>query len=151
MLKLLLAAAIVVPVTMVKQPPEAPPQYVTIVVKACPADPKDTERCEVAAMGAQGLPMGYCPKAVNQGMSYEHVTPPTKEERNAYYASIGCIDVAIPPEVLTGEMTLARCKGHAGYIASLQYLEQNQTIEQKAVGGWACIVTPYPAEGVTGM
>lgn len=152
MFRLLLGLAfalVITPVQAQKQPPIAPPAYVSIIIKACPADPQDMERCEMAAIASTGFPTGMCAKAVNQGKSYEWEPSMTKEERNSYYSKIGCIDVPIPPEVIQGgEMTMERCRGHAGYLASMQYLEQNQTITQKAVGGWACISSSYPVEGV---
>lgn len=128
--------------------------YVTVIVKACPADPDSAERCVPAASGAQGFPSGMCPKAVAvPGGEGEEVRQHglTRAERDAQFSNLGCIDVPIPPEVITGDMTMERCKSHAGYLASMQYLEGNATIEQKAVGAWACIANPYPASGVAGM
>jgi hypothetical protein len=128
--------------------------YVTIVVKACPLDPSDYETCAPAAFGAAGLPIGQCPRATNMGQpESQRERAPSLAERHAYEARIGCIDVPIPPEVIhgNGEMTMDRCRGHAGYLAALQYLEQNPTIAQKAVGEWVCIMHAFPVSGVAGM
>mgnify|MGYP001586208085 CR=1 FL=1 len=157
---LLATLAAVLPSSLIQaqeQPPTAPPQsYVSLIVKACPADPGDVERCSAAAMGAQGLPNGYCPKAVAQGEGEEaRQHSRSKEERNAYWAKIGCIDIPVPPDVIMGgdgasqsDMTMSQCIGHRGYLTAMQYLEMNQTITQKAVGGWVCIEQSGRPSGV---
>jgi hypothetical protein len=38
------------------------------------------------------------------------------------------------------ELTYRQCMGDAGYLASMQYLEQNKTLRQTpVVGQWVCI------------
>jgi hypothetical protein len=64
----------------------------------------------------------------------------TREERNAHFREIGCVEVPIPAEVITQELSYRQCMGPAGYLASMQYLEQNPTlVRTPAVGQWACI------------
>jgi hypothetical protein len=73
----------------------------------------------------------------------------TREERNAYFREIGCIEVPIPPEWITQELSYRQCRGAAGYLVSMQYLEQNQTLTRTpAVGQWACIPGGTPFVGV---
>jgi len=97
------------------------PPYVQIVVTACP--PAET-------------PL----EPINQGKSYENERSMTRAERTAYFREIGCIEVPIPAEVINQELSYRQCIGPAGYLASMQYLEQNPTLARTpAVGQWACI------------
>jgi hypothetical protein len=114
--------------------PSPPPHvYVEVIVKACPQ---------------VEMPL----QPINQGHSYDDDKPMTHQERMDYYAEIGCVDVPIPPEWMTQEMTYEGCKGHAGYLASLQFLRQRQDLKKfPAVGYWMCIPHPYPVQGVAGM
>jgi hypothetical protein len=127
--------------------------YVTIVVKACPFNANQIEPGHPAASGAQGIPNGYIPKPEDWNGEGEpesaRMHGKTKEERAAMFADLGCIDVPIPPEVIQAELTMKMCAGKIGYLISMQYLEQNQTIEQKAVGEWACIPSRFPVAGVS--
>jgi hypothetical protein len=76
---------------------------------------------------------------LNQGHSYDNDRPITLDQRKSYYAKLGCIDVPIPPEWMTQEMTYDRCKGHVGYLASMQFLAQRQDLKTfPAVGYWMC-------------
>jgi hypothetical protein len=129
------------------------PAYVSIVVKACPHDPKSIEPGHAAASGAQGLPYKMIPAPNDfdgQGEGEEvRNTARTKAERHAEYKRLGCIDVPVPPEVIMGgELTMAGCISKIGYMIAMQYLEQNQTIEQKAVGEWSCHPSDTPVTGV---
>lgn len=54
-----------------------------------------------------------------------------------------CVDVPVPPEIMTAEMSPRSCIGRAGYLASMQYLEQNPAYHGYAVGGWSCQLTDY--------
>ena len=97
------------------------PPYVQIVVTACP-------RAETPL------------EPINQGKSYENERSMTREERTAYFREIGCVEVPIPAEVITQELSYRQCIGPAGYLVSMQYLEQNPTlVRTPAVGQWACI------------
>jgi hypothetical protein len=97
------------------------PPYVQIIVTACP-------RAETPL------------EPINQGKSYENERGMTRAERTAYFRASGCIEVPIPAEVITQELSYKQCIGPAGYMASMQYLEQNPTlVRTPAVGQWACI------------
>jgi hypothetical protein len=97
------------------------PPYVQIVVTACPVAETPLE-------------------PINQGKIYDNERSMTREERNAYFREIGCVEVPIPAEVITQELSYRQCMGPAGYLASMQYLEQNPTlVRTPAVGQWACI------------
>ena len=97
------------------------PPYVQIVVTACPAAETPLE-------------------PINQGKIYDNERSMTRAERTAYFRASGCIEVPIPAEVITQEMSYRQCMGRAGYMASMQYLEQNPTlVRTPAVGQWACI------------
>lgn len=97
------------------------PPYVQIVVTACPRAETQLE-------------------PINQGKSYENERSMTREERTAYFREIGCVEVPIPAEVITQELSYRQCIGPAGYLVSMQYIEQNPTlVRTPAVGQWACI------------
>jgi len=126
--------------------------YVEVIVKACPP---------AEIVGSENKPdavMGYYADPINQGTSYDNESPPTRSEREAYFATSHCIDVPIPPEVATSgndgsEMSLAQCTGHRGYLTAMQYLEQNPAYAKSlpAVGMWTCVERAFPATGVLGM
>jgi hypothetical protein len=106
------------------------PPYVQVVVTACP--PAET-------------PL----EPTNQGKSYENERGMTRAERTTYFREIGCIEVPIPPEWMTQELSYRQCAGPAGYLLSMQYLEQNATlVRTRAVGQWACIPGGTPFVGV---
>ena|SRR5688572_25784187 len=108
---------------------EAPEHYVQIIVKACPAAETPLQ-------------------PINQGKFYDQEKSLTPAERKAMLAELGCIDVPIPMEWLTQEMSAAGCKGHAGYLASMQFLQQRQDLAKyPAVGAWECIITPHEVVG----
>ena len=97
------------------------PPYVQIVVTACP--PAE-------------IPL----EPTNHGKVYDNERSMTRAERNAYFREVGCVEVPIPAEIITQEMSYRQCIGHAGYLAAMQYLEQNPTlVRTPAVGQWACI------------
>jgi hypothetical protein len=108
---------------------EAPEHYVQIIVKACPAAETPLQ-------------------PINQGKFYDREKSLTPAERKAMLAELGCIDVPIPMEWLTQEMSAAGCKGHAGYLASMQFLQQRQDLAKyPAVGAWECIISPHEVVG----
>jgi hypothetical protein len=52
--------------------------------------------------------------------------------------------------VITQELSYRQCIGPAGYMVSMQYLEQNPTlVRTPAVGQWACIPGGSAFAGVT--
>ena len=97
------------------------PPYVQIIVTACPLAETPLE-------------------PINQGKIYDNERSMTHAERIAYFREIGCVEVPIPAEVITQELSYRQCMGPAGYLAAMQYLEQNPTLARTpAVGQWACI------------
>ena len=133
-------------------PLAAPRTYVQIIVKACPALEQTWQEHRPDAV------TGYFVDPINQGVIYNNERSPTKEEREAFFATQHCIDVPIPAEVITGgqvssEMTLAQCMGHRGYISAMQYLEMNPAYKNSfpAVGAWECVEQPFEVSGVAGM
>jgi hypothetical protein len=110
-------------------PDDQHPVYVQIIVKACPAAEAPLE-------------------PTNQGRIYDEEKSMTLEERKAALVNQGCIDVPIPMEWVTGNMTPQACRGHAGYVASMQFLQQRQDLSGfPAVGAWSCIVTDQQVVG----
>jgi hypothetical protein len=100
-----------------------------IIVKACPT-------AEAAL------------EPTNQGKIYDDEKSMTADERKASLVNQGCIDVPIPMEWITGEMTPQACRGHAGYVASMQFLEQRQDLKRfSTVGAWNCLVTDHQVVG----
>ena len=61
-----------------------------------------------------------------------------------------CVDVPVPPEVMTAEMSPRSCRGRAGYIASAQFLGQSVAYHGFEVGGWTCQISDHPASASTG-
>jgi hypothetical protein len=105
------------------------PVFVQIIVKAC--RPAET-------------PL----EPTNQGKSYDDETPLSATERKQLLAELGCIDVPMPMEWVNWPMTPAACIGHAGYIASMEFLRQRQDLgARSAVGGWECIFTDHQVVG----
>ena len=138
------------------------PGPVTLIVKACPFSPDQMEPAHKAATGAQGLPKGFIPaprdwNGRGEPESARHRSR-SKAERHAEFKRLGCIDVPIPPEVLTNgdgvtptTLTMAECMGKRGYFSAMQYLELNPTIPQKAVGEWVCKPALHLASGLSGL
>ncbi|ODA67016.1 hypothetical protein A7A08_02313 [Methyloligella halotolerans] len=107
--------------------------YLQIIVKACHA----TETLL---------------QPTNQGVKYDDVQPLSREERLAMYREIGCIDVPIPMRFITGRMNAGACRGHAGYMAAMQFLEQRSDLaEYPAVGAWECILSDKPVVSPVGQ
>ncbi len=126
--------------------------YVQIIIKACPALEQTGQDHRPEAV------TGYYVDPINQGVSNNDERSPTKEEREAFFATQHCIDVPIPAEVTTGgqvsgDMTLAQCMSHRGYISAMQYLEMNPAYKKSfpAVGAWECVEQPFEVSGVAGM
>lgn len=107
--------------------------YVQIIVKACHASETLLE-------------------PTNQGLKYDDVKPLSAEERKAMYRDLGCIDVPIPMQFVTGRMNAGACRGHAGYITAMQFLEQRSDLaEYPAVGAWECILHDKPVLSPVGQ
>lgn len=107
--------------------------YVQLIVKAC-------RRAETPL------------QPTNQGKSYDDEKPMTGEERRLAITKLGCIDVPVPMDFLADAMSPNACIGHAGYMASMQFLEQRQDLHEfPAVGAWQCVVTDHEVIGATTM
>jgi hypothetical protein len=110
-------------------PDDQHPVYVQIIVKACPVAEAPLE-------------------PINQGKSYDDEKPMTLEERKASFAAQGCIDVPVAMEWMSGQMTPEACRGHAGYLAAMQFLAQRQDLAGfPAVGAWECMITDHQVVG----
>lgn len=97
------------------------PPYVQIVVTACP--PAE-------------IPL----EPTNFGKVYDNERSMTREERLAYFREVGCVEVPVPAEVITQELSYRQCIGPVGYLVAMQYLQQNATLSRTPyVGQWACI------------
>jgi hypothetical protein len=115
--------------------PNGKPAYVQIIVKAC--HPAETSL-----------------KPINQGKSYDHAKSMSDAKRNAMFKKLGCVDIPIPMQWVTGTMTPYGCQNHAGYLASMQFLEQrNESTHDglTAVGGWRCIISNKPFVNTVGQ
>ena len=118
------------PVQKVALPQDPGPVFVQIIVKACHVAEAPLE-------------------PTNQGKVYNDEKPMTLADRKAIWVDLGCIDVPIPMEWLSQEMTPASCQGHAGYIASMHFIEQRQDLaDHRAVGAWQCILSRHRIAGV---
>lgn len=76
---------------------EAPQVYVELIIKACPSSQPDISANKPDAV------QGYYTEPINQGVSYDAIRAPTKEERESAFATMHCMDVPVPPEVIMGE------------------------------------------------
>jgi hypothetical protein len=136
-------AGILLPVNAPIEQPARPQVFVALIVKACPAadhnKPSDVQ--------------GYYADPINQGKSYEHEHALSKEERQAAFTAMGCIDVPVPPEWISVELTRQACMSHIGYLIALQYLQQAAAYRSDSpdIGQWECIEHANPVQGVAGM
>jgi hypothetical protein len=106
------------------------PVYVQVIVTACP--PVET------ALEPRG--QGEIP---GDNKSKSHA------ERIAWYRSIGCVDVPIPVEWMTREMTYAACTQHGGWQAAMEFLHQRQDLNATPeVGQIECIISDHPFTSV---
>jgi hypothetical protein len=127
---------------------DPPDVYVELIVKACPSDRTEMQTDRPDAV------RGYYAKPVNQGVVYNDERSPTRAERESAFATMHCIDVPVPPDVIMGTpLTRQACMGHVGYMIALQYLQQNAAYAQSFpdIGEWECIEHPFPVAGVAGM
>jgi hypothetical protein len=123
----------------------APPQvFIELIVKACPAADQSAQANKPSAV------QGYYADPINQGKSSEHAHAPSKEERQAAFTAMGCIDVPVPPEWISGELTRQACMS---YLIGLQYLQQAAAYRSDFpdIGQWECIEHANPVQGVAGM
>ena len=105
-------------------PCQGHPCYLQIIVKACIKPDGPPATCDPAVQGD-------CLPTIDQN----EITPqPTT-----------CIDVPIPSQVLSPDMTFEMCKGINGYIASMQYLKS--AYKDYEVGGWSCLLLASPPKG----
>lgn len=106
------------------------PVYVQIIVTACPAVEK--------ALEAQG--QGDIP---GDNKSRSHA------ERIAWYRSIGCVDVPMPMEWMTREMTYAACAQHGGWQAAMEFLHQRPDLDTTPeVSQIECVISDHPFTSV---
>jgi hypothetical protein len=126
----------------------APPQvFIELIVKACPAADQSAQTNKPSAV------QGYYADPTNQGKSYENGHALSKEERRAAFTAMGCIDVPVPPEWISAELTRQACMSHVGYLIALQYLQQAAAYRSDFpdIGQWECIEHANPVQGVAGM
>jgi hypothetical protein len=144
---LALMAAILMPVNAPIGDAAAPQVYVELIVKACPS------ANQAAQANKPNAVMGYYADPINQGKNYEHEHALSKEERQAGFTAMGCIDVPVPPEWISVELTRQACMSHIGYLIALQYLQQAAAYRSDFpdIGQWECIEHANPVQGVAGM
>jgi hypothetical protein len=145
---LVLMAVVFAPVNAPLEQPQTPPQvFVELIVKACPSTQLSAEANKPEAV------LGYYAEPINQGKSYEHERSQSRKERQAMFTAMGCIDVPVPPEWISGELTRRACMSHIGYLIALQYLQQAAAYRKSFpdIGQWECIEHPNPVQGVAGM
>jgi hypothetical protein len=126
----------------------APPQvFIELIVKACPAADQSAQANKPSAV------QGYYTDPINQGNGYENEHALSKDERQAAFTAMGCIDLPVPPEWISGELTRQACLSHMGYLIALQYLQQAAAYRNDFpdIGQWECIEHANPVQGVAGM
>jgi hypothetical protein len=126
----------------------APPQvFIELIVKACPAADQSAQANKLSAV------QGYYTDPINQGNGYENEHALSKDERQAAFTAMGCIDLPVPPEWISGELTRQACLSHMGYLIALQYLQQAAAYRNDFpdIGQWECIEHANPVQGVAGM
>ena len=144
---LALIAGIFMPVNAPSEDAAAPQVFVELIVKACPSADQSAHANKPSAV------QGYYADPINQGKSSEHEHALSKEERQAAFTAMGCIDVPVPPEWISGELTRQACMSQIGYLIALQYLQQAAAYRSDFpdVGQWECIEHANPVQGVAGM
>ena len=100
---LALIAGIFMPVNAPSEDAAAPQVFVELIVKACPSADQSAQANKPSAV------QGYYADPINQGKSSEHEHALSKEERQAAFTAMGCIDVPVPPEWISGELTRQAC------------------------------------------
>jgi hypothetical protein len=142
---LALIASILLPVNAPSGDAAPPQVFVELIVKACPSVDTSTQAYKPGA--------GLFADPINQGKSSEDEHAPNKEERQAAFTAMGCIDVPVPPEWISAELTRQACMSHIGYLIALQYLQQAAAYRSDFpdVGQWECIEHSNPVQGVAGM
>jgi hypothetical protein len=140
-------AGVLLPVTAPSEHAAPPQVFVELIVKACPSANQSAPGDKPDAV------QGYYADPINQGKSYENERAPSKEERQAAFTAMGCIDVPVPPEWVSGELTRQACMSHVGYLIGLQYLQQAAAYRRDFpdIGQWECIEHANPVQGVAGM
>lgn len=114
---------------------EQQPAYVEVIVTACPLSSGETSL-----------------EPINQGKSYQDEKPPTLAERLAALHAAGCIDVPIPPEIMTQDMTDNMCRGHAGPMAAFEFLKKRDDLKAfPLVGRIACMQSDHPFTGTANL
>ncbi|MGZ8400023.1 MAG: hypothetical protein ACXWVI_01790 [Methyloceanibacter sp.] len=140
-------AALIVPANAGISSSTEPPQiYVQLIVKACPSNQPETQT------GRPDAVRGYYAEPISQGGDNER--SPTRAERESAFATMHCIDVPVPPEVIMGvPLTRQACMGHTGYLIAMQYLQKNPAYAKSFpdIGEWSCIEHAFPVSGVAGM
>jgi hypothetical protein len=97
------------------------PVYTSLIVTACPKRWGDTTLRPV----------------VPDHPDYDHWQKPDYT---------GCQDVPVPSWAMTWDFTPAACKSIPGYIASMQFLQQQQQFKDWIVGGWTCHFSITPPQ-----
>ena len=92
------------------------PPYVQIIVTACP--PAET-------------PL----EPTNFGKSYENERGMTREERTAYFRSAGCVEVPIPAEVITQELSYRQCMGPSAISPPCNTFSRMQPCRARPMSG----------------
>ena len=100
---LALIAGILLPVNAPIEEAAAPQVFVELIVKACPSADQSAQANKPSAV------QGYYADPINQGKGYEHEHALSKEERQAAFTAMGCIDVPVPPEWISVELTRQAC------------------------------------------
>jgi hypothetical protein len=140
-------AGILMPVNAPIEHATPPQVFIELIVKACPAADQSAQANKPSAV------QGYYADPINQGKSSEQEDALSKEERQAAFTAMGCIDVPVPPEWISGELTRQACMSHIGYLIALQYLQQAAAYRSEFpdIGQWQCIEHANPVQGVAGM
>jgi hypothetical protein len=144
---LALAAGMVLPVAAPVEQAAPPQVFIELIIKACPAADQSAQANKPSAV------QGYYADPTNPGQSYENEHAPSKEERQAAFTAMGCIDVPVPPEWISVELTRQACMSQVGYLIALQYLQQAAAYRTDfpEIGQWECIEHANPVQGVAGM
>ncbi len=97
----------------------------------------------------------YCPAALetplqpfNQGKSYDEEIPPTMEERKAALKGHGCVDVPVPMEYLSQEISVEKFTNYAGAQIAAEFQKKRQDLRNWVVGLIQLHLSEYEVTGV---
>ena len=107
------------------------PQSRRAALRRRPRESRHHRRMSMWRSSSSLSPGGDPLQPINQGHRYDDDKPMTHQRaRWLTTRNSAASMLPIPPEWMTQEITYEACKGHAGYLASMQFLQQRQDLKK---------------------